>query len=117
MNIENLKNARKAKKMTQKDVADILKISQNTYRNYEQGTREPNNETLIKLANFYGVTTDYLLGREVKPTTFPELCAVDDEKFIELYSTLPEYAKQIFVDTMSKLAQAAEQDKKRRQQK
>ena len=60
-----------------------------------------------KLADFYGVTTDYLLGREPAPDPLSLVTAkVDDDKFVELYSSLPEYAKAIFVDTMEKLAQA-----------
>ena len=64
MNIENLKQARKQSGMTQKEVADALGVGQSTYKNYECGFREPNNETTVTLANFYRVTTDYLLGRE-----------------------------------------------------
>lgn len=113
MDIENLKKIRKAMNMTQTEAANALNISPNTYRNYEQGTREPNNETLIKLAKFYGVTTDYLLGIESAPNQLANLnvnIKVDDKKFIELYSALPEYVKQIFIDTMARLAQSAEQD-------
>lgn len=66
MNIENLKQARKQSGMTQKEVADALGVGQSTYKNYECGFREPNNETTVTLANLFNVTTDYLLGREPK---------------------------------------------------
>lgn len=113
MNIENLKYIRKAMNMTQTEAANALNISPNTYRNYEQGTREPNNDTLIKLAKFYGVTTDYLLGIEPAPNQLANLnvnIKINDKKFIKLYSELPEYVKKIFIDTMARLAQSAEQD-------
>ncbi|MCT4544554.1 MAG: helix-turn-helix domain-containing protein [Vallitalea sp.] len=48
----------------QKDVCEKLKIAQNTLSGYESGARKPKQDTLIKLAEFYGVTTDYLLGQE-----------------------------------------------------
>ena len=53
------------------DVAKALDIPYSTYVNYEKGTREPNSEMLILLADYYGVSIDYIIGRteskEVKP--------------------------------------------------
>lgn len=49
--------------MTQKNVADAIGVGQSTYKNYECGFREPNGDTIVQLANLFGVTTDYLLGR------------------------------------------------------
>lgn len=72
MNVDNLKSARKSTGMTQKDVSTALNISPNTYKNYEQGLREPNGDTIVALANLFGVTTDYLLGRpDAKPPEDP----------------------------------------------
>lgn len=59
-----LKSLRENKKLRQSDLATILDISQQAYQRYENGTSEPNGDGLSKLADFYGVTTDYLLGRE-----------------------------------------------------
>ena len=50
--------------LTQAEVADGINILQSTYSNYEQGTREPNLETLKKLANFFDVSIDYLLEND-----------------------------------------------------
>lgn len=72
MDVENLKSARKSTGMTQKDVSTALNISPNTYKNYEQGLREPNGDTIVALANLFHVTTDYLLGRpDAKPPEEP----------------------------------------------
>ena len=68
MNTENLKTARKKSGKTQKDVADSLGVGQSTYKNYECGLREPNGDTIVALANLFGVTTDYLLGRQPAET-------------------------------------------------
>ncbi len=59
-----LKELRKENEYSQQDVADFLNISRSTYGKYETGDREPSLEMLCKLADFYKVTTDYLLGRE-----------------------------------------------------
>lgn len=65
---DNLKKLREAKGLTKKQTALELGISERAYITYEYGEREPKLETLQKLADFYGVTTDYLLGRpEAKP--------------------------------------------------
>lgn len=59
-----LKELRKFRKLNQKDIADYLGITQQAYQKYEYGTSEMSGSTITKLADFYGVTTDYLLGRE-----------------------------------------------------
>lgn len=68
MDINNLKKARERKGITKKQAAKALGISDSAYRNYELGNREPNNSLLVRLADLYGVTTDFLLGREVSST-------------------------------------------------
>lgn len=60
---ERLINLRKEKdSRRQADVAKALNISPSTYSTYEQGTREADHAMLLKLAKYYGVSIDYLLG-------------------------------------------------------
>ncbi|MCY9754001.1 helix-turn-helix transcriptional regulator [Paenibacillus alvei] len=59
---------RQEKKKTQAEMASLLGITRQAYGYYEKGEREPDNESLNKLADFFGVTTDYLLGRTDIPT-------------------------------------------------
>ena len=59
---ERLKEIRKDLAMSQKDVADDIGVTASAYANYEQGTREPNLETLIKLCEVLNVTADEILG-------------------------------------------------------
>lgn len=59
-----LKELRKQNKLNQTDIAKILQIEQNTYSKYEIGKAEPNISNLIKLADYYQVSIDYLVGRE-----------------------------------------------------
>jgi len=65
---ERLKELRKNKKLTQKEVAEKIGVARTTYAMYEQNRREPDNETFQKIADFFNVTTDYLLGRTDDPT-------------------------------------------------
>lgn len=64
-----LKNLRIEQKKSQYELAKIFNISQPTYATYENGTRQPPNETLIKIAEYFNVTTDYLLGRSENQIT------------------------------------------------
>ena len=50
--------------LTQQDVADILGCKREVYRRYEKGTRMIPVDYLIKLADHYGVSVDYILNRE-----------------------------------------------------
>jgi len=57
-----IKEARKRTGFTQKEVSEETGIQQSKLSKYENGDLEPNLETLGKLAEFYGVSTDWLLG-------------------------------------------------------
>ncbi len=54
---------RKMNKLTQRQVAEHLGISQPSYIRYENGTSEPSLQNLSKLADLFDVTVDYLIGR------------------------------------------------------
>lgn len=58
-----LKELRKERKLNQQAVADALNCSQSVYSRYENGSYEPPIDVLIRLADFYGVTLDELVGR------------------------------------------------------
>lgn len=60
---ERLKSLRKAKNLSQYELADRLGFSRGKLANYEQGTREPDFATLEIIADFFDVSTDYLLGK------------------------------------------------------
>lgn len=64
----NLKQLRKSKNLYQKDIADYLGIERTTYVKYENNTIIPNIEILKKLAEFYDVTVDYIIGADNNPT-------------------------------------------------
>ena len=58
-----IRDIRNDRGLTQKQIAEILHVSQNTYSQYEIGTSRFPLDVVVKLAEFYDVTTDYLLGR------------------------------------------------------
>jgi transcriptional regulator with XRE-family HTH domain len=60
---DRLKELRKEKKYTQNQIAKIFNIGQTTWAGYEKNKSRPDLDTLIKLADFFNVTTDYLLGQ------------------------------------------------------
>lgn len=65
---ERLRSLREEKKITQKELAKLFKIAESTVSMYERGEREPNFEIVNKIANFFNVSADYLLGRTDDPT-------------------------------------------------
>lgn len=67
MIFNNLKSTRVDRDIKQKDIAKVLNVSQNTYSQYETGTIALTAEVLIKLADFYNVSIDYLLDRTDNP--------------------------------------------------
>lgn len=60
--MSRISELRKAKGETMTETAKNLNMPYTTYVNYEKGTREPNTETLVLLANYFKVTVDYLIG-------------------------------------------------------
>ena len=62
--MERLKELRTKRHLLQKDVAAVLGIDRTTYVKYENGLSEPSYDILCKLAEYFEVSTDYLLGRD-----------------------------------------------------
>ena len=81
-----LKNLRNRKGLSQRELADRLKINRSTYARYETSSTQPDYETLKKLAQFHNVSIDYLLGR---PSIPPEGYPIDQEFKIPLVGKIP----------------------------
>lgn len=60
---DKIKKLRLDMKLTQRELAEKINVSPNTITNYESGYRTPEFETLVKMADIFDVSTDYLLGR------------------------------------------------------
>lgn len=63
-----LRGLRESKKVTQAGMAEFLGIDRSTYTKYESGKSKPDSDMLIKIADYFGVSIDYLLGRTDVPT-------------------------------------------------
>lgn len=104
-----LKEIRKSRGYSAQQVADGCEMSLGVYKKYESGERGVGVPALQKLADFYDVTTDYLLGRTETPPPNPVKQLSDDEleqDMIETYIQLPKPVRiqilQMMVDTVRK---------------
>lgn len=94
---QRLKELRLQRDLTQEELALRLPINRGTYAHYELGKRQPDLETLIRIAQFYDVSTDYLLGLtdlsssvrsivhfiQSRPEEYPELSERGTEQVAE----------------------------------
>ena len=67
MPFKNLRGIREDRDIKQKEIAKYLNVSQNTYSQYETGVISLTADVLVKLADYYGVSIDYLLDRTNNP--------------------------------------------------
>ncbi len=74
----NMRHIRESRNLTQNDVADVLKVDQKTYQRYESGEVPISSDKLVKLANLFHTSTDYLLG--YVPTEYPKELAYVEAK-------------------------------------
>lgn len=103
-----LKELRKSKGLNQSFFAEMLGISLTAYQKYEHGTAEPNFDNLSKLADFYDVTTDYLLGRETgDPETIDKLVgefnmSALEKEILDNYLSLPKDMRSDLMEFLQK---------------
>ena len=71
---QRLRECRKQRGLSLQKLATVFNMSHCTLSKYETGTRRPDTEMLIKLAEYFGVTTDYLLG--ISDSPYGQLLAV-----------------------------------------
>ena len=105
--MRTLKDLRINKNVTQQQISKNLNIKQSTYSNYELNKNEPDIQTLIKLADFFDVSLDYLCDRQwnnqigyvpdYKKDDIKKILNMTDEQFRQLMS----YA-QALIDTSKK---------------
>ena len=99
MNIGNkIKNLRNKRNLTQKQLATKLNISASTIGMYEQNRREPDNKTLVKLSQFFYVSTDYLLNLTDNPSSKKTSPFINEHEktLIQAYRSKPQL--QLAVD-------------------
>lgn len=70
--MENLKKLRKEKGISLKELGAIIGVAESTVSLYENGKRQPDYETLLRLAEYFNVSADYLLRGESESERLPE---------------------------------------------
>lgn len=80
-----LKSLRLERDLSQKELANIINVSHTNISKYESNSVEPNIELINKLANYFDVSTDYLLGRTIvrKPVDTIAFHSLDDDDLTE----------------------------------
>lgn len=100
-----LRELRERTGLSQKQFAENINMKQTTYNGYETGKHVPKSEILVLLAERYGVSVDYLLGKDPAPSTPP--ATAYDQRLTELLQTASPEMKQALIVLLEQ-AQAAE---------
>ena len=105
----NIKVAREQKGLTQQECVDIFGVKLRAWQTYEQGVSEPKYELLCKIADTFGVTTDYLLGREPAPNPFADLGLDEagEQEMLKQYMSFEPEVRAMLMDVLIKLADSA----------
>ncbi|MBC9788585.1 helix-turn-helix domain-containing protein [Carnobacterium maltaromaticum] len=78
-----LKQLRTENKMTQTELGEKLNVTKASISGYENGTRNPDQESLVKIAEIFNVSTDYLLGKDENKKKYYELTDKDEKDISE----------------------------------
>ena len=105
------KEIREQNSMTQKECADNFDVTLRAWQSYEQGISEPKYYLLCKIADYFNVTTDYLLGRNAPPPVTLEKLLADkkdmsemEKRFILVYIQLDKKHREAFVKALEEAA-------------
>ena len=90
---EILRNLLEERDITQKQLADILNVGASTLSNYIQNSREPDYETLRRLASYFEVSTDYLL--EFKTA---QVSSLQESELLRVFRTLTNDQQELFIE-------------------
>lgn len=96
---QRLISLRKERDLTQNDLAKIVKKQRTTVSGYETMDKEPDFDVLCALADYFGVTTDYLLGRDDERAHADVVFRNDNAAFKRQYDRLPSELKSIITST------------------
>lgn len=89
---------RKDKELTQSELAQILNVKQNSVSRWEKGVSLPDYPTLINCANFFNVTTDYLLGRTDDYVSILPTLSIEEQRLLKAFNLLDARAKARLIE-------------------
>lgn len=104
---EAIKQLRKEKNLSQQEIANYLQITRQAYSNYENGKREPDYETLLKLSEFFAVTVDHLTRGEPTDALTPS-----EQQLLDLFRQLNGEGQNEAVKLVGMLVQTGNYTKK-----
>lgn len=93
---DKLKELRKKNNLTQVEFAKIFNIANGTVGNWESGIRQPDHEMLSKIADFYGVSVDFILERETLESESKQR-SEKEELMMQLFRSAPEEMQESFL--------------------
>ncbi|MDD7408912.1 MAG: helix-turn-helix transcriptional regulator [Anaerovoracaceae bacterium] len=100
--LDSLKELRAEKGITQKQLGDAVGVTQQAINSYENSDTQPEYSTLIKLADFFNVSTDYILGHKAETRVNDEvikyLSDEEDARVMKKYLSLDRKQKKVFSD-------------------
>lgn len=114
--MNNIKTAREKIGCTQQECANAVGVTLRAWQTYEQGIREPKFETLCAIADFFNITTDYLLGRETgEPETIDQLAnefnmTALEKKILDNYLSLPKNMRTDLMEFLHKSVKEVQEE-------
>lgn len=103
MNIgRKLSQLRTEKGVNQRELAQHIGVSNGAIGMWETGKRQPDLDTIAVLAQYYGVSTDYLLGLDISPNKNNTISS-DEQRILNIYNQDPEHIKELLC-SFSKLS-------------
>lgn len=95
-----IRELRQAHKMTMKELGRIVGVAESTISQYETGKRQPDNETLLRISEYFDVTAGYLLGAEPQKTPAPVDDLTDEEReLIAIFRRLNVRGREYLMET------------------
>lgn len=111
--MKRITKLRKDAQLSQSDLAEKIGVSQQTISKYEQGTREPDISTLLRLSQLFNVSIDYLLENPYRNTSSPTIINDDEKELLSYYSQLNKVDKRWIMGQMIDLIKKSEEQKKK----
>ena len=114
-----LRTLRSSRKITQMDMAKLLGCARTTYTQYETGVSEPDFETLVKLADYFNVSVDYLLGRtdSAQPAYTAPPAESDDDIKVALFGGAGEVTPEMWDEVLNFIEFVKEKERKKNENK
>lgn len=99
-----IRELRKQHRLTMKQLGNVVDLAESTISQYETGKRQPDNEVLLKLSEYFGVSVDYLIGRDCPPrrrTSEAPTISTDDMELLRMFHDLDERGQAAVLNTLN----------------